>query len=346
MTYGQGGSGPHKSEVWASWAQVVGTVISAAAVVIALLVAVQGQKTVDNNSRTTLRQSEDSQLSTAIDALGSSVTAERVAGLLLLTRNTSGRFALFTQTGEPRTEVYDDYTTALQILSGFLASRGEAFISKVSNGKNNSEFGHGYGVPPKPGMPRDVIYAANQVHFLLSRTMLKKVRALHAGQPAIDLANDELYGQPWDDGNFGGIPVFMTGVDLRGADLAESRWSGLSTLLGSYLQCANLQGAVFGRANLRDAHLNGAYVEGADFTKAKLQGVTATVVYGRAKWPWRLKGMTVLPAKKWSPHTQSVCLQNHKFWEDQPNSSPIQASAPSPKPTSTPTPKPSASKNK
>ncbi len=66
----------NKQKVWqkrgkrlAPWAQIIGALISALALLIAIWVATQGQMTVNHNSQNTLRQSEDSQLSTAITAL-------------------------------------------------------------------------------------------------------------------------------------------------------------------------------------------------------------------------------------------------------------------------------------
>jgi hypothetical protein len=116
-----------RSQIRAAWAQVGATGIAIAAVIVTIFVAWQGQVSVNHNSQASLQQSEDSQLSTAITALGSGNTAERVAGLLLLARNTSARFTLSPKAGEARANVFDDYTTALQIFSGYLSSHGETF---------------------------------------------------------------------------------------------------------------------------------------------------------------------------------------------------------------------------
>lgn len=124
-----------RSQIRAAWAQVGATGIAIAAVIVTIFVAWQGQVAVNHNSQTALEQSEDSQLSTAITALGSGNTAERVAGLLLLARNTSARFTLSPKAGEARANVFDDYTTALQIFSGYLSSHGETFLADTSTGK-------------------------------------------------------------------------------------------------------------------------------------------------------------------------------------------------------------------
>jgi uncharacterized protein YjbI with pentapeptide repeats len=328
-----------RSQIRASWAQVAGSTVSALAVIVAIVVALQGQATVNHNSQTSLQQSEDTQLSTAITALGSSETAERVAGLQLLARNTAGRFSIAAETGEPAANVYDDYTTALAIFSGYMNSHGSALLTAASTGRAAPLFGHGYGTPPRPGVPLDLTYAADQVAFMVSAEMQKNVIGLNAGRPAIDLANDELYGQPWSGINFRWIWAYMVGIDLRGAILESSYWSRRSDLAHSYFQCADLQGAVFRGANLTYADLRGANVQGADFRGAKIRGAQLTQLYGTAKWSWRPRRMTILPVKEWN---QGACLQDSTIW-DPPTSASTSAS---PRPSSSPTPKPSPSKGK
>lgn len=324
-----------RSAIRAAWAQVVGVLISASAVLVAIFVAWQGQVAVNHNSQTTLRQSEDSQLSTAITALGSSDTAERVAGLLLLARNTASRFAFSAETGELPDDVHGDYTTALQILSGYLNTQSEAFLTDISTGQPKVQFGRGYGTVPPPGLPPDVTYAANQVQFLLTSTIEKGVTALNDGRPAIDLSNDELNGQQWYGVNFGWIDAYLFGIDLRGANLASSRWSENSDLSHSYLQCADLQGANFRGAYLTYADLRGANVQGADFRGAHLAGANLTQVYGIAKWSQQPRGTSVVPVQKWNP---SNCLENSRFWDNQQTSAPAPASPVSPKASSSSTP--------
>lgn len=323
-----------RSQIRASWAQVAGSVISGAAVIVALIVALQGQKTVNHNSQTSLQQSEDTQLSTAITALGSSETAERVAGLQLLERNAAGRFSLAAETGESAANMFSDYTTALEIFSGYLSSHSSSLLTDTSTGPPTAPFGRGYGAPP---IPLDVVYAADQVQMMLG--MKGKVTALHAGRPAIDLSRDELYGQPWTGIDFRWIKAFLVGIDLRGAYLESSQWGSRSDLSYSYLQCADLQGANFRGADLTYADLRGANVQGADFRGAKIRGAKLTQLYGVAKWSRRSKRVTTLPVQEWNLGT---CLQNSTFW-DQPT--PTTAPA-SPKPSSSPTPKPSPSKGK
>jgi hypothetical protein len=300
--------GPNNSLV--QWAQVIASLASAAAVIVAIWVATQGQVTVDRNAKATLQQSEDAQLSTAITAIGSGDTSEEIAGLLLLTRNTSSRFALMGEIGETPADVSSDYTTALQILSGYLSSHGQDYLTGISPPLSGT-FGRGYGLPPSPGIPLDMIYAADQVKFLLSSGIAASVAALDAGPPpALDLSNDELSGQPWQGINFAWINAYLVGIDLRGADLGQSQWSAHSDLSGAYLQCANLAGANFRGADLRDADLSGADVQGANFTGADLQGAVLTSVHGMATWPQHI-AETALPANDWN---QGACLQDKSFW--------------------------------
>ena len=301
------------------------------AVLVAVWVATQGQVTVDRSNRATLIQSEDAQLSTAITAIGSSDAAEQIAGLLLLERNTSSRFALMGKTEEAPADVYEDYTIALRILSGYLRSRSDTLL--YDKPQTAAKFGRGYGLAPHPGIPLDITYAADQVQFLLNADMQSKVGALNVGeQPAIDLSNDELIGQPWTGINFGWLYAFMVGIDLRGASLESSQWSTNSDLSGSDLQCADLQNADFRGANLSGADLEGAYVQGADFRGANIKGAVFGQLYGKAKWSSQPFGIETLSAHNW---TSAACMQNASFWRGQPNpaSTPTAPSSPGPKPS-------------
>jgi hypothetical protein len=306
------------------------------AILVAVWVATQGQVTVERSNRATLRQSEDAQLSTAITAIGSGDTAERIAGLLLLTQNTSNRFTLMDQTKEASADVYGDYETALRILSGYLRSRSDTLL--YDKPQTAALFGRGYGLAPPPGIPLDITYAADQVQFIVDADMQSKLGGLNVGaQPAIDLSNDELIGQPWTRINFGWLHAFMVGIDLRGASLESSQWSNNSDLSGADLQCANLQKANFRGANLSGADLEGAYVQGADFRGANIKGAVFGQLYGKAKWSSRPFGIRTLSTHNW---TSAACIRNPSFWRGQP--------IPASKPTalSSAAPKPSASTGK
>jgi Pentapeptide repeats (8 copies) len=307
---GQGSSPNGSGKTLITWAQLAASLASVVGILIAVWVATQGQVTVDRSAQSTLQQSEDAQLSTAITAIGSDNTAEEVAGLLLLSRNTASRFTLMDDTKESPADVFDDYTTTLQILSGYLSSHSESYLAAMSP-QISVTFGRGYGVPPPPGLPIDIVYAADQVKALAASGMASRVAALHAPtSPALDLSGDELIGQPWSGVNLGWIFADLTGIDLRGADLEQSQWSLRSHLHGADLQCADLQGANFKGADLNGADLSGAYVAGADFRGADLRGAVLTPVYGTAKWP-RQTGVVALSGGSWS---LGACLRNKSFW--------------------------------
>lgn len=294
-----------RSQIKAAWAQVGATVISALAVGVAIVVALLGQQAVDHNSQTTLEQSQDSQLSTAITALGSENVAERVAGLALLERNASARITLSSKTGESAADVFNNYQTAVRIFSGFLSSQGQAFLTAASTGQTVASFGRGYGTPRPPGLPYDVIYAADQVKLMLG--LSGTVTALNSGQqPVVDLSEDELIGQPWSGVDFSGVKAFLPNIDLRGANLESSHWGKGSDLQYAHLQCANLQGANFRRADLSYADLRGANVQGASFRNTSLQGIHDTYVYGTAKWSRLPPGIKILSVKDWN---QNTCLR-------------------------------------
>jgi len=284
-------------------AQCVIAVVSALAVGIAGFVAWQSWQNSKNDARSSLRQAQDSQLSAAINALGAPDSmAERIAGLLLLTRNTEGRFTQASQSGELPGDVYDDYTTVLQILSGYLSSQSQAVLTTF----RYKTFHRGYGAPAKPGATSlsdqaiDLYYAADEVKDLLKADMESEVKALHSeARPAIDLSNDELYGASWKEVNFSWVYAFMPGIDLRNVDLAAARFQG-ADLRGAYLQCADLTGALFQGADLRSANLNYAKVQGADFRGAQIKLLGPTVVYGNAHWSHIPAGLTVLPVGNWN----------------------------------------------
>jgi hypothetical protein len=333
-------SEPVRDQTWADRAQIIVAGATVVALFVTIIVAWQGQQTVNHNSQVTLQQSLDAQLSTAITSIGSSDTAEEIAGLLLLKQNMQSRLALMGQTGEPATDVFSDYTTALQILSGYLSSRGEQFVTGYTD-QASSPFGRGYGIPASPGIPLDIYYAADQVKDLFTSDMQKSVTSLGLGeQPHIDLANDELQGQAWTGIDFGWVGAFLVGIDLRGASLERSHWSASSDLSHAYLQCADLQGADFAGANLSGADLAGANIQGADFRGANLAGATLHPVYGVATWSQPPAGPSVHSVARWD---QGACLASSQYWRNAPAAGSSHGAGPSPGPTTSPTAKPSVS---
>jgi uncharacterized protein YjbI with pentapeptide repeats len=129
----------------------------------------------------------------------------------------------------------------------------------------------------------------------------------------MDLSRDELSGLSWTGVRFDWLASsYMLKVDLRGANLTDSRWGPSSYLVGAFLQCADLREANLSGANLKYADLRGANVKGANFENANLHGAKLAGVFGTAK------GLKPgLPADSWNPNPQS-CLSNKQYWDKPP----------------------------
>jgi uncharacterized protein YjbI with pentapeptide repeats len=302
-----------RSQTWAGWAQVVASLAALATAGVAFYVAHLGQVTVNRDAQAALQQSEETQLSAAITALGSSSASERVAGMLLLAQNTANRFALAAKTGEGRAQLFTNYTTALQTLSAYLSSGSRTLLSATAKTQLSVPFGPGYGRLVEPG-PIDLQYAVDQVSYLLSPRVQRDVMTEREGQPAIDLSSDELSGAYFAGVNFGWVYGDLFAIDLRGASLANSSWSRSSDLSRAYLQCADLRYSDFRGADLRYSDLSGANVQGADFTGAELKGVKIAYVYGIAKWPAN-RAPKVLPEQRWDHLT---CMKTRALWLNAP----------------------------
>lgn len=302
------------SQIRAARAQVLASVVAAATAGLAILVAYQSQVTVDHDNQSALQQSEDTQESEAISALGSSSASERVAALLLLTQNTTDRFTLAAKAGEGPAQLFDDYTTTLQTLSAYLSSGSRTLLAATAKSQPSLPFGRGYGRLLQPG-PIDLQYAVDQVRFLLTLRLQREVMSEHVGRPAIDLSDDELSGATLPGVHFGWVHAYLAAIDLRGASLEHSRWSKKSNLSGAHLQCADLRHSDFSGANLSDTDLSGANVEGANFTHAYFKGVKMAYVYGKARWPAYRAPQKVLPEQRWNAGT---CMGNRALWQNAP----------------------------
>jgi uncharacterized protein YjbI with pentapeptide repeats len=303
-----------RSQIWSGWAQVVASVAALATAFVAIIVAHQSQVTVDHDTQTALQQSEDTQLSAAITALGSSSASERVAGMLLLTENTANRFTLAAKTGEGPAQLYTDYTTALQTFSAYLSGATGTLLAATSRSQPSVPFGRGYGRLIQPG-PIDVQYAVDQVSFLLAPSLQRKVMSEHVSRPAIDLSDDELSGANFAGVDFGWVHAYLAAIDLRGATLEYSLWSRKSNLSGAHLQCADLRYSDFRGADLSYTDLSGANVQGANFSRAYFRGVRIAYVYGKAKWPAYRTAPKALPEQDWDP---LVCMRNRALWQNAP----------------------------
>lgn len=332
---------------WAITTQMVASLATVAAVVVALAVAYQGQQSYKTTTQYNLQQSQDNQLSTALTSLGSSDVTERIAGLVLLRLNAADRLTPESSAVFGEQNAFSHYTTALEIYGGYLRSHGMDFLASVRHAK--SPFGQGYGPLPPPGFSPDIQYALDELRQLLY--LRKQVSALTSTTPSIDLAADELYENNLTGMDFSWVHAYMVGIDLRGAVMEGVYLSGLDHLDQSYLQCADLrgahlQGAHMEYADLRGADLTGAdlhgtYLTGADLRGADISGTNFSKAHvSRAK----LNGMygttnglppgTVTSATQ--PPGQSSCLANMEYWDiPKTNPTPIPSQSATPLPTAT-----------
>jgi hypothetical protein len=304
-----------RSQKWVQLAQVLSVVVALFSTLVALLSARQSNQATQAAAQASRQQTAESQLTSAISSLGVGNSTARTARILLIERDIRGIMSLPLSSSGESQDAYSDFETTFGALSVYISSY---------TGANTLTFGRGYGIPSR-GVPLDITYAADALHQLLS--MGSRVRevasTLNTGQPAIDLSNDELIGQPWVGVDFSWIFAYMVGIDLRGADLATSHWSQHADLSHSYLQCADLEGADFRGANLTYADLRGANVQGADFRGAHIAGARTTALYGNAKWPPGAQDITTLPINEWN---QGECLRNVSYWDNRPTSVPVRSS--------------------
>ena len=165
-----------------------------------------------------------------------------MAGLTLLRRNLESQVNAAKTDPAARQGAYSTYVTSLQVIHVYLRST-------TNPGRNP---------------PIAAIYAADELRAILN--LGPEIKTLAGGPvPSIDLSLVGLSGLSWTDVRFSSLTsAFMPRIDLRGADLAGSRW-GHATLTHAYLQCANLR-----NADLRQADLTGADLRGADLENAKL----------------------------------------------------------------------------
>jgi len=262
---------------WTGIAQVAVSIATVAAVFVAGYVAYQGQQTLKVTTQYNLEQAQDDQLSTALTSLGSDDPTERIAGLVLLRRNAADRLvprsiAVF---GEQSALSY--YRTALKVFGGYLSAHGKEFLA--SHRGDAQPFGLGYGKLPPLGFSIDIQYAIDEVRQMMD--LKEQVQAISTDPPAFDLSNDELYEMNLSGIDLSWVASYMYGIDLRGAVLTNLHLGNLDHAEHSYLQCADLQGAILKGAdleyaNFRGANLTGAHFEGADLTGADLQGANVT----------------------------------------------------------------------
>ena len=284
----------------------------------AAFAAYQAGAAVRASGQATTEQAADSQLSTAISAIGGSTPAERVAGMTLLDLNAHSRIAAASNELS-RQDAFGEYVTAVDVLVNYIRDDETAGTASTPQASPTASpvaspaaspaasFGPGYGVPPGgQSEPFDVLYAAAELRDLLS--MRIQVESLHPAEGVgVDLSGDELSGLSWADVQLGWVDAYLPKIDLRGANLSGSSWAH-ADLAGAFLQCADLSGADFAGADLKDADLPGADVEGANFAGAHLHGAHLSNVFGRAAG---LRHELPVTSFDSDPLT---CEANHAYW--------------------------------
>ena len=271
--------------------QAFTAVAALAAALAAVYVSVNASRAIDVAQKSVQRQAEESRLGTAVGAIGTGPTAQRVAGLTLLRREATQRLESANESNASKADRRD----ALSLFRGTL----EVLVSYVKSPVRSSSDQAGPpadGTPPaqfavgEPQLPPDFYYAASDIKFMLSREALFNEVRGDSGElsdvdrelPAMDLAHTSLYGVSWKGVDLSWLSGrYFPQVDLRLAQLSGSKWQGAS-LGGAYLRCARLQHARFNksslsnadlrRANLTNADLRGANLEGANLEGANLDG--------------------------------------------------------------------------
>lgn len=287
-------------------AQAIAVMIAAVATAAAAFAALQAERAVSVAQQGNAQQAAESQMTTAITAIGGSSPSSQVAGLTLLGENVQSQLnaALATTNPVTRKDSYDAYTTALTVLAEYLR--------EGSSSVQSSAFGPGYGNIGQlvsSGQYDASVYGADEVRSLL--WMSADVRAISGGSaPSIDLSHDELVGMSLAQIDLSWLSsAFLSYIDLREANLSYSHWGPQTTLAHAYLQCADLSHARFTGANLAGADLRGANLTGAVFTGANLTGVKTDGAVGDPK------GLTITnpgSAATWNPGT---CASDSAYWD-------------------------------
>ncbi len=288
------------------WIQGAALALALVASLAAAYAAYEAGQAVKVSAENNAQQAAESQLTTAVTAIGGETPAQRVAGLTLLRRNIATRVSAAEATSDTltRQDAYDAYVTSLSVLATYV--RGNSALGGPADTTVSPSFGLGYGILETP-QPIDIAYATDELELLLGMT--KEITVIHPGRPpAIDLSYDELYHLSLRGINFGWLSAaYMLHIDMRMTNLAMSRWSGTSFLVHAFLQCADLSGADFRGANLTGADLRGANVSGANFEGAIIRDVKTDGVFGRAR------GLRVThPAASWN---QESCAANKNYWD-------------------------------
>ena len=262
---------------------LIAALLTAIAAVLAAKAATEAVSTAQD---AVLRASREQRLSSGIESMGGDTSAQRIAGIGLLTRSVANEMRRVEGTKESaddedwerdRREVNASYIATMNALENYIGSwrgpAGDAGAVAPPSGRETPTSNQivGYVVP------KDVIYAANEVRALTGEDVEKSAESLDL-TPSIDLSAAPLSGLPLTGLDVSWLGTFYApGIDLRQASLANTTWGKAAKLMGGHLQCARLTDADLSGANLQDADLRGADLTGADLedtivTGAKLRG--------------------------------------------------------------------------
>ena len=226
---------------WTAIFQGLAVALALGATLAAVYAARAAGDAVRASERSAAQGATENRLAQAVTALGAESQADQVAGLTLLRRNVSLQIQAAREEPNKEEDAYDAYSTALDVIPVYLRE-------KTTVGQDP---------------PITAIYAAAELKKILQ--MGPNINAIHGRPATIDLALVALRGVDWTDIRFDWlVAAYMAKIDLKGADLADSRW-GHATLTGADLQCADLKGA-----NLSQANLTGADLRRADLRDVKL----------------------------------------------------------------------------
>ncbi len=262
---------------------LVAALLTAIAAVLAAKAATEAVSTAQD---AVLRASREQRLSSGIESMGGDTSAQRIAGIGLLTRSVANEMRRVEGTKESaddedwerdRREVNASYIATMNALENYIGSwRGPAGDA-------------GAVAPPPVGSHRRPTRSWGTSSRRTSSTPPTRSASLTGEDveksaesldltPSIDLSAAPLSGLPLTGLDVSWLGTFYApDIDLRQASLANTTWGKAAKLMGGHLQCARLNDADLSGANLQDADLRGADLTGADLedtivTGAKLRG--------------------------------------------------------------------------
>jgi Pentapeptide repeats (8 copies) len=295
--------------------QLIVALCALGATVVAGMAARDAGKAVQVAAKGMEQQANAGRLSTAISSIGGEQAAGRVAGFTLLSYHVQDRVRA-SDSPEERLDAYNLYTASLDVLENYLRNPPHA---KAEAAEESAGLGFG-----RPEIPYDNKYAAGELRKLMRlrpeieqlRKLIKAESGVDTLAPTVDLADVQLVQQSWTDIDFAWLGArYFAGIDLRGANLAGSKW-GASFLVGAHLQCADLKDANLQEARLEGADLRGANLEGADFTKAVLTDIQLEGATGQGKG--LPKELQPRPGTSRVQDGIETCLDHKPYWTPAP----------------------------